>query len=322
MGILTVQSGRILLQDRDITRLPTYERARLGIGYAPEDAGIFPDLTVAENFQMSQSLGAARKRARRASEVDERVFDLFPEVRQFLSRRGLNLSGGQKKMVAIARALTLSPSILLLDEPFEGLAPVVVSRFIEATRRIKEMGVSLLIAESNLATASRIADRLYAIDRGEIIFEGPSRRRDSEPGGHAHPPRVVFPPGRPGPRRRFAANERSSAWRGRWRASPTRQERATTATDSAMKISAVVTRDRLARKARVPLDSPANASPTTGITGAPQPMTLHGPVDSPTTLASIPATPPRWGGAIPARGTGAFSRRCARARSRRRRGRP
>ena len=75
-------------------------------------------------------------------------------------------------MVAIARALTLSPSILLLDEPFEGLAPVVVSRFIDAARRIKEMGVSLLIAESNLATASRIADRLYAIDRGEIIFQG------------------------------------------------------------------------------------------------------------------------------------------------------
>jgi branched-chain amino acid transport system ATP-binding protein len=173
MGLLTVRGGRIALQGRDITRLPTYERARLGIGYAPEDAGIFPDLTVAENFQISQAL-AARRRGDAAAgrEVDERVVALFPEVRQVLQRRGLNLSGGQKKMVAIARALTLSPSILLLDEPFEGLAPVVVSRFIEAARRIKEMGVSLLIAESNLATASRIADRLYAIDRGEIIFQG------------------------------------------------------------------------------------------------------------------------------------------------------
>jgi branched-chain amino acid transport system ATP-binding protein len=174
MGLLTVRTGRIELQGRDITRLPTHERARLGIGYAPEDAGIFPDLTVAENFQISQTLGATRKTgaALGIGEVDDRVFALFPEVRQFLQRRGLNLSGGQKKMVAIARALTLSPSVLLLDEPFEGLAPVVVSRFIDAARRIKEMGVSLLIAESNLATASRIADRLYAIDRGEIIFQG------------------------------------------------------------------------------------------------------------------------------------------------------
>jgi branched-chain amino acid transport system ATP-binding protein len=174
MGLLPVRTGRIVLQGRDVTRLATHERARLGIGYAPEDAGIFPDLTVAENFLISQTLGAARKAgaALAIGEVDDRVFALFPEVQQFLERRGLNLSGGQKKMVAIARALTLSPSILLLDEPFEGLAPVVVSRFIDAARRIKEMGVSLLIAESNLATASRIADRLYAIDRGEIIFQG------------------------------------------------------------------------------------------------------------------------------------------------------
>jgi branched-chain amino acid transport system ATP-binding protein len=173
MGLLPVRAGRVLFRDRDLTRLPTHERARLGIGYAPEDAGIFPDLTVAENFQISQALATRPHGARiAAGEVDERVFELFPEVRQFLDRRGLNLSGGQKKMVAIARALTLSPSILLLDEPFEGLAPVVVSRFIEAARRIKEMGISLLIAESNLATASRIADRLYAIDRGEIIFRG------------------------------------------------------------------------------------------------------------------------------------------------------
>jgi branched-chain amino acid transport system ATP-binding protein len=111
-----------------------------------------------------------------AAGIDPRVFELFPEVRDFTGRRGLFLSGGQKKMVAIARALTLSPSILLLDEPFEGLAPVIVSRFIEAAKRIKAMGVSLLIAESNLMTASRVADRLYAIDRGEIIFEGAPAR--------------------------------------------------------------------------------------------------------------------------------------------------
>jgi branched-chain amino acid transport system ATP-binding protein len=179
MGLLPIRSGTVTFNGKDITRLPTYVRALAGIGYSPEDAGIFPDLTVAENFVISQSLARSAGKAVATSGdtgIDERVLTLFPEVREFTQRRGLFLSGGQKKMVAIARAMTLSPSILLLDEPFEGLAPVVVTRFIEAVTRIKGMGISLLIAESNLMTASRVADRLYAIDRGEIIFEGEPRR--------------------------------------------------------------------------------------------------------------------------------------------------
>ena len=179
MGLLPVRSGTVTFNGKDITRLPAHARALAGIGYSPEDSGIFPDLTVAENFLISQSLArAAGKAAPIAGDsgIDERVLTLFPEVRAFTKRRGLFLSGGQKKMVAIARAMTLSPTILLLDEPFEGLAPVVVTRFIEAVTQIKAMGVSLLIAESNLMTASRVADRLYAIDRGEIIFEGPPAR--------------------------------------------------------------------------------------------------------------------------------------------------
>jgi ABC-type branched-subunit amino acid transport system ATPase component len=174
MGLLLPRSGRITFNGADITRLPPHQRARAGIGYAPEDAGIFPDLTVAENFQIVQALGAARQGGTAGSEavLDARIMAVFPEVQSFTQRRGLNLSGGQKKMVAIARAMALAPTILLLDEPFEGLAPVVVSRFIDAVKRIKEMGISLLIAESNLVNASRVADRLYAIDRGEIIFEG------------------------------------------------------------------------------------------------------------------------------------------------------
>jgi ABC-type branched-subunit amino acid transport system ATPase component len=173
MGLLSARAGRVVLNGRDITRLPPHERARAGIGYAPEDAGIFPDLTVAENFEISRWLGAARGgTAASGAELDPRVVALFPEVASFVGRRGLNLSGGQKKMVAISRAMILSPSVLLLDEPFEGLAPVVVTRFIDAVNRIKEMGISLLIAESHLANASRVADRLYAIDRGEIIFQG------------------------------------------------------------------------------------------------------------------------------------------------------
>jgi branched-chain amino acid transport system ATP-binding protein len=175
MGLLSVRSGRITFQDREMTQLPPHERARLGIGYAPEDAGIFPDLTVAENFLISSWLAGASgkpKSSSSSSEVQDRILAVFPEARTFMERRGMNLSGGQKKMVAIARAMALSPSILLLDEPFEGLAPVVVSRFIEAVKKIKAMRISLLIAASNLTTASRVADRLYAIDRGEILFQG------------------------------------------------------------------------------------------------------------------------------------------------------
>ena len=174
MGLLPARSGAISFQSDTITTLPAYQRARLGIGYAPEDAGIFPDLSVAENFHICEWLHH-RSGSGKPSEggtIEERIFAVFPEVKEFMDRRGLNLSGGQKKMVAVARAMALSPSILLLDEPFEGLAPVVVTRLIGAVNKIKAMGISLLIAESNLMTAIRIADRLYAIDRGEIIFEG------------------------------------------------------------------------------------------------------------------------------------------------------
>jgi ABC-type branched-subunit amino acid transport system ATPase component len=171
MGLLPVRAGRVHFRGQDVTRTPAHERAALGIGYAPEDCGIFPDLSVEENFEITEWLTA--KTGRGAGKADrERIFAVFPEVQTFLKRRGLHLSGGQKKMVAITRAMTLSPSILLLDEPFEGLAPVVVTRFIEAVRAIKAMGISVLIAESNLANATRVCDRLYAIDRGEIIFHG------------------------------------------------------------------------------------------------------------------------------------------------------
>ena len=175
IGLLPLRSGKITFQGRAIGSLPPYKRARLGIGYAPEDSGVFPDLTVAENFEICRWLAQSSGRAAQVVDSEERVFAIFPEVRELSKRRGLYLSGGQKKMVTIARAMMLAPSILLLDEPFEGLAPVVVTRLIEAVQRIKELKISLLIAESNLANARRVADRLYAIDRGEIIYHGDPR---------------------------------------------------------------------------------------------------------------------------------------------------
>jgi branched-chain amino acid transport system ATP-binding protein len=178
MGFLPTRSGRIVFRDEDVTTLPPHERAKRGIGYSPEDCGIFPDLSVGENLMISRWLGAevaSRRNDKQRQDPEAQAFALFPEVQSLLQRRGLHLSGGQRKMVAIARAMMLSPSLLLLDEAFEGLAPVVVNRFIEAVMRIKAMGVSILLAESHLGAAARIGDRLYAIDRGEIIFHGPPK---------------------------------------------------------------------------------------------------------------------------------------------------
>ena len=172
-GLLPVRSGHIRFRDEEITSLPPHRRAKRGIGYAPENSGIFPELTVAENLMISRWL--ASKTTRGSTDTDAKVFAVFPEVRQLVNRQGLNLSGGQKKMVAIARAMALAPYLLILDEAFEGLAPAVVKRFRDAVMMIKGMGISLLIAESNLTSASAIADRLYVVDRGEIVFHGSAK---------------------------------------------------------------------------------------------------------------------------------------------------
>ena len=174
MGFLAVRGGKISFAGEDLTRLPPHERAKRGIGYSPEDCGVFPELSVGENLMISRWLGeeVAERRGAPRPDPDAQAFAVFPEVKNLLARQGLHLSGGQRKMVAIARAMMLSPVLLLLDEAFEGLAPVVVKRFTDAVLKIKAMGVSILMAESHLAAASRIGDRLYAIDRGEIIFHG------------------------------------------------------------------------------------------------------------------------------------------------------
>src|SRR6516225_2835118 len=174
-GLLPVRSGQIRFRGEDITKLPPHKRAKRGIGYAPENSGIFPELTVAENLMISRWL--SDKTARGAAggvEAEAQALTVFPEVAKFLGRPGLNLSGGQKKMVSIARAMALAPSLMILDEAFEGLAPVVVRRFRDAVMMIKGLGISLLLAESNLTSAAAIADRLYVIDRGPTV----TRRQD------------------------------------------------------------------------------------------------------------------------------------------------
>jgi branched-chain amino acid transport system ATP-binding protein len=174
-GLLPVRSGEIRFRQEEITSLPPHRRAKRGIGYAPENSSIFPELTVAENMMISRWLSANTGRGNATGGEDDAeagAFRVFPEVRTLLCRQGLNLSGGQKKMVAIARAMALGPYLLILDEAFEGLAPAVVKRFREAVLAIKTMGISLLIAESNLVSAATIADRLYIVDRGEILFSG------------------------------------------------------------------------------------------------------------------------------------------------------
>lgn len=171
MGLLPVRSGRVVFRGQELTHLPAHRRAQRGIGYAPEDCGLFPELTVAEHLAIgtwmaSRDQGDGEGRA-------ELIRTLFPELQRLMHRRALLLSGGEKKMLAIARAIATDPSILLLDEAFEGLAPVVVNRFAEAVKQIKAAGISLLVAESNVVTAARVVDRLYVIDRGEILFSGP-----------------------------------------------------------------------------------------------------------------------------------------------------
>ncbi|MDR7483550.1 MAG: ABC transporter ATP-binding protein [Armatimonadota bacterium] len=175
MGLLPVRAGEISFRDRAITGLPPHARARLGLGYAPEDCGLFPDLTVAEHLAIGHWM-AGSTRGDGGGDRVALIRTLFPELDRLMHRRGLLLSGGEKKMVAISRAMATGPTLLLLDEAFEGLAPVVVNRFADAVKQIKAAGTSLLVAESNVMTAARVADRLYVIDRGEIIFSGTPRQ--------------------------------------------------------------------------------------------------------------------------------------------------
>ena len=169
MGLTPPASGRVVWKGRDITREAPFRAAGLGIGFVPEDRRIFADLTVWEN------LDVAERRTSPGGFTTERVFDLFPALRQLRDRPGGFLSGGEQQMLTIARTLMGNPELLLLDEPSEGLAPLVVDHLQEQIGRLKADGLTILLAEQNVDFSLDLADRVYVLEKGHIRYEGTSR---------------------------------------------------------------------------------------------------------------------------------------------------
>jgi branched-chain amino acid transport system ATP-binding protein len=170
MGLTPPQSGRVRFKGTDITGWPPYRVARAGLGFVPEDRRIFSDLTVWEN------LDVARRRAGADGFTLERVFALFPKLRELASRQGGYLSGGEQQMLTIARTLMGNPQLLLLDEPSEGLAPIVVDHLSDQIARLKADGLTILLAEQNTEFSLALADRVYVLEKGSIKFSGPAAR--------------------------------------------------------------------------------------------------------------------------------------------------
>ena len=168
MGLTPPKQGSIRLKGEEITGKEPYLLARKGIGYVPDDRRIFADLTVGENLEI-----AARSSETRFARWDkERVYELFPALKGIDSRKGGCLSGGEQKMLAIARALMGNPELLLLDEPTEGLAPMLILSLEEQIKKLREAGLTVLLAEQNVRSALRLGDRGYIIDNGQIRYQG------------------------------------------------------------------------------------------------------------------------------------------------------
>jgi branched-chain amino acid transport system ATP-binding protein len=168
MGIARPSRGRVTLRGQDLTSLPTHEIVRRGIAWVPEERRILPNLTVLENLR----LGMLGRPGGGADGALEEVFDYFPRLRERVEQRGQFLSGGEQQMLAIARGLVARPSLMLVDEPTEGLAPIIVRSLTEILARINQRGTTLLLVEQTLEVAMALSHRLYVMDQGRIQFEG------------------------------------------------------------------------------------------------------------------------------------------------------
>jgi branched-chain amino acid transport system ATP-binding protein len=165
MGLTRFLGGSITLDGREISALPPHAIARAGLGWVPEDRRVFSGLTVAENIAVGRT-------GTPGPWTDERLLALFPKLANLWRRRAGHLSGGELQMVTVARTLAGNPSLLLLDEPSEGLAPLVVDALAEAVRAVKDAGVGILLSEQNMGFAHAVADRVCLVDQGRVAWEG------------------------------------------------------------------------------------------------------------------------------------------------------
>ncbi len=170
-GIRPVAGGDILFEGQSLTKLPAFTRAENGIALVPEGRELWPQMTVRENLELGAYTKSARAKRR---ESLERVFDLFPRLKERVAQNAGSMSGGEQQMVAIGRALMTSPRLLMFDEPSLGLAPVIVQQVFEIIRRLHEDGLTILLVEQNLKKALEVADRGYVIETGTVTMSGPS----------------------------------------------------------------------------------------------------------------------------------------------------